>query len=90
MIVVEIIAPDGVVHHSECDEVVIPTTMGQIGVRTGHRPLVTVVKAGTVRVKHGDSEQQFAVSGGFAEVLPKAVSIITRAVTTEVDAQPKQ
>ena len=51
MLIIEIISPEKLVHHTEGVEVIIPTADGEIGVRTGHLPLLAPLIAGPVIVK---------------------------------------
>lgn len=78
MIQVKIVTPDGLAFEHTCEEVVLPTTTGFIGVRTGHRALITLLKGGTVRLKNGSSSQSVKIDEGFAEVNPTSVSLIVR------------
>lgn len=65
-----ITTPERVVYEDEVDEVTLPTTEGEITVLPHHIPLVTLSRAGVVRVKKGSAEQYLAVSGGYVEVQP--------------------
>lgn len=77
MITVEVISPERLVHTVKGVEVLLPTVEGQIGIRRGHLPLITVLKAGEVVVKHTDgSEALYAVGGGFAEIIKDHVRIL--------------
>lgn len=79
MIAIEIVTPHGIAFQGEGDEISIPTTEGFIGVRRGHRALITTLKKGFLTVrKDNDTNQKFQIAGGFAEVMPDKVSIITR------------
>ena len=78
MLIIEIISPEKLVHHTEGVEVIIPTADGEIGVRTGHLPLLAPLIAGPVIVKKQDgSEETLATLGGFVEIFDNTVSIMT-------------
>jgi F-type H+-transporting ATPase subunit epsilon len=62
---------------TEADEVFIPTLEGQIGVLPGHRPLYTAVGRGILTFKSGGSEESFSILGGFAEIGPEEVVVVT-------------
>jgi F-type H+-transporting ATPase subunit epsilon len=76
MLTLEIITPTQTVVTTEGDEITLPTLQGQIGVRAGHIPLVTPLKAGEIILHHGKESQSFVVGGGFAEVLPTGVHVL--------------
>ena len=77
MIKVEIVTPERLVHTVSGTEVLLPTTTGQIGVRRGHIPLITPLKAGQIIVKQeAGAEELYAVAGGFAEVTGTVVRVL--------------
>ena len=50
---------------------------GELGIAPRHAPLITLLKAGEVRVQMEDgSHQNFYVSGGILEVQPYLVSVL--------------
>jgi F-type H+-transporting ATPase subunit epsilon len=48
---VKVITPEKIIWNTESDEVVLPTVTGDLGVLTGHAPLVSVLEAGLLRKK---------------------------------------
>lgn len=66
----KIITPERVVFEDEVDEATLPTTEGEITVLPHHIPLVTLSRAGVIRLKKGAREEFLAVSGGYVEVQP--------------------
>ncbi len=77
MLTIEIVTPEKIVHHLHGTEVILPTIDGQIGVRPGHIPLITVLKPGEIEVKHSShAPSYYAVAGGFVEVLGNVVRIL--------------
>jgi F-type H+-transporting ATPase subunit epsilon len=75
-LIVEIVTPEHIVYTNEVEMVVAPTIDGEIGVLPLHVPLVGALKAGPVRVKHGDEVEWFAVSGGYIQVHEDKVIIL--------------
>jgi F-type H+-transporting ATPase subunit epsilon len=66
---VRVIAPDKTVWDATADEVILPSTTGQVGILTGHAPLVTALDIAVMQVKSGkDKWTKIALMGGFAEV----------------------
>lgn len=75
----EIITPQAVVLTKTVDEVILPGTSGEIGVLPGHLPLMTTLGSGRLIAVSGTERFKFAVHGGFAEVLPNKVVVLTGA-----------
>ena len=72
----EIVTPDRLVFTEEVDEVILPSVEGYMGVRPGHTPLLARLEVGEIAYRIGSTEKYLAISGGFAEVLQHAVSIL--------------
>ncbi|MFZ2189720.1 MAG: ATP synthase F1 subunit epsilon [Candidatus Magasanikiibacteriota bacterium] len=64
----KIATPEKVVYENEIFQVSIPTMSGEITVLPNHIPLVSVLKAGELKIVDKDGEHPFAVSGGFLEI----------------------
>ena len=75
---VRIVTPTGILFDGPADEAVIPGLEGALGIRHGHRRLITALKAGKVRVKQGGTEKAFEISGGFADIGPDGAVIAAR------------
>jgi F-type H+-transporting ATPase subunit epsilon len=73
----EVATPTRLVVSGEADEVVVPGTEGAFGVLPGHAPFLSLVGTGEVMYRSGREERYLAVSGGFAEVGPTRVTILT-------------
>lgn len=77
----EIITPQRQAFSEEVEEVVVPTTNGQIGVLAHHEPLFSSLAEGEIKIKTGNKEFFLAIGGGFMEVGHDKVSIlVSRAV----------
>jgi len=74
---VRVISPDKTVWDAEADEVVLPSTTGQLGVLSGHAPMLTALDIGVMRVRANKNAnwQAIALLGGFAEVDEDEVTI---------------
>jgi F-type H+-transporting ATPase subunit epsilon len=64
----KIVTPEKVIYENEISQVSIPTMNGEITILPNHIPLVSVLKAGELKIKDKDGEHSMAVSGGFLEV----------------------
>ena len=75
---VRVISPDKTVWDAEADEVILPSTTGQLGVLSGHAPMLTALDTGVMRVRANKSAswQAIALLGGFAEVDQDEVTIL--------------
>lgn len=76
---VRVIAPDKTVWDSTAEEVVLPSTTGQLGILTGHAPLLTALDTGVMRVRVNREWTAIALMGGFAEVEDNEVTILVNA-----------
>ena len=61
--------------------VVVTAMLGEVGIKPGHAPLLTMLKPGEIRVtlEHGQ-EEVYYVSGGMLEVQPYYTSILADTV----------
>ena len=75
---VRVISPDKTVWDAEADEVILPSTTGQLGILSGHAPMLTALDIGVMRVRatKNASWQAIALLGGFAEVDENEVIIL--------------
>ncbi len=73
---VRVIAPDKTVWDSGAEEVILPSTTGQLGILSGHAPLLTALDTGVMRVREAKDWVAIALMGGFAEVENDEVTIL--------------
>jgi F-type H+-transporting ATPase subunit epsilon len=74
---VELVAVEEKIWSGTADMVVARTTEGELGVLPGHAPLLGLLKEPSqVRIKSGDGEQAYEVSGGFLSVTGEGVTIL--------------
>lgn len=73
---VRVIAPDKTVWDADAEEVILPSTTGQLGILTGHAPLLTALDTGVMRVRESKEWVAIALMGGFAEVENDEVTIL--------------
>jgi len=79
---VRIIAPDKTVWDNTAEEVVLPSTTGQLGILSGHIPLLTALDVGVMRVRPAKDWVAIAIMGGFAEVDQDEVTVLVNAAET--------
>ncbi|MEM6447462.1 MAG: ATP synthase F1 subunit epsilon [Cyanobacteria bacterium J06642_2] len=75
---VRVLAPDSTVWDAEADETILPATSGQLGILSGHAPLITAIGTGVMRVRSGGQWTAIAVMGGFAEVENNDVTVLVK------------
>jgi F-type H+-transporting ATPase subunit epsilon len=74
---VDIVSAEGEIFSGEATMVFVPAKEGELGITPRHAPLLSLVKAGEVRVKTVEGEElSFYVGGGALEVQPKKVTIL--------------
>jgi F-type H+-transporting ATPase subunit epsilon len=74
---VDIVSAEGEIFSGPATELFAPASQGELGIHPRHAPLLTLLKAGEVRVKTADgSEQSFFVGGGALEVQPHKVTVL--------------
>ncbi len=88
----EIVTPERKTYSEDVDMVTIPGADGEYGILPLHVPLITALKPGELRILKGGQETFLATGGGFAEVMPDRVSILTDAAVrdTEIDENAAQ
>ena len=75
--VVNIVTPDGPVYDSEVSMAIVKTVTGEMGILPGHIPTVAPLAVSAVRLKKDNNTEVVAVSGGFVEIRPDKVTILT-------------
>ncbi|MEM1279886.1 MAG: ATP synthase F1 subunit epsilon [Cyanobacteria bacterium P01_H01_bin.152] len=75
---VRVIAPDKTIWDAEAEEVILPSTTGQLGILGGHAPLMTALDIGVMRVRPEKEWVAIALMGGFAEVDNDEITILVR------------
>src|SRR3982750_2863955 len=74
---VDIVSAEGEIFSGAASMVFAPGTDGELGIAPRHAPLLTLLKAGEVRVQTPDGqEQQFFVGGGALEIQPNKVTVL--------------
>lgn len=66
----KILTPEKPLFDGEVDEVLAPSTNGEIGILPKHISLISSLAPGELKIKKGESWDHFAIMGGFIEVRP--------------------
>lgn len=59
------------------ESITVPLFDGEMGILKGHSPVVGRLGLGLLRIKHGESSQNYFVEGGFVQVANNVVSVLT-------------
>jgi len=73
---VRVITPDKVVWDADAEELILPSSTGQLGILTDHAPLLTALDIGVMRLKSGNNWTSIVLMEGFAEVEANKVTIL--------------
>nr|YP_009294032.1 ATP synthase CF1 epsilon subunit [Hildenbrandia rubra]AOM67274.1 ATP synthase CF1 epsilon subunit [Hildenbrandia rubra] len=73
---IKIIAPDKTVWDAKAEEIILPSSTGQLGILTGHAPLLTALDIGVMRVRIQKEWIPIVLLGGFAEIESNEVIIL--------------
>ena len=76
---VDIVSAEASIYSGLAEFVVVPAEMGEVGIYPRHTPLLTRIKAGSVRIKSPDKAEEdlIYVSGGILEVQPGVITILS-------------
>ena len=78
----ELVTPEKLVRSDDVHMVVVPGVEGDFGVMEGHAPFMTTLKDGALDIyaSAGAPPERITVSGGFAEVGDKGLTVLAEAV----------
>ena len=74
----ELVTPDKLIMSDDVYMVVVPGTEGESGIMAGHAPYMTTLKNGEIAVYKtaGAQPERIPVTGGFAEVSDKGLTVL--------------
>ncbi|NJK33831.1 MAG: F0F1 ATP synthase subunit epsilon [Oscillatoriales cyanobacterium SM2_2_1] len=87
---IKVISPDRTVLDDTVEEVILPSTTGQLGILTDHAPLITALDIGVMRYRKDRDWQAIALLGGFAEVEENEVTVLVQSAQAGVDINPEK
>ena len=73
----KVVTPRRLLVEDDVDAVSLPSLEGEIGVLPGHRPLFVGIGKGKLTYRAGRDEESFAIQGGYAQVQPEKVVVMT-------------
>ena len=83
---VNIVSQEQELYQGKAKMVFAPASMGEVGILPGHSPFVSPLKSGQITVQEEDgTEQMIYISGGFIEVQPGVVTILSDTAVRSAD-----
>lgn len=73
---VSVISPEAALYEGDATSVVAPAFDGEVGILTGHAPMMTILGKGELRIEGGDA-RKFTIEGGFLQVVQNQVRVVT-------------
>ena len=75
---VDVVSAEESIFSGEAKFVSLPGEAGELGIYPRHTPLITRIKAGSVRIEKADGSEEFIfVAGGLLEVQPNCVTVLS-------------
>ncbi|MGE0562430.1 MAG: ATP synthase F1 subunit epsilon [Flavobacteriales bacterium] len=72
----EIITPEKNIYSGEVSLVNLPGSDGSFGILENHAPIISTLKAGTIKVVENDKELFFEVKGGVIEMSNNSIIVL--------------
>jgi F-type H+-transporting ATPase subunit epsilon len=83
MLTVSVISPEETLYEGTATSVVAPAYDGEVGILTGHAPMMTLLGRGTLRIMQAAGEGRYAVEGGFLQVVDDVVRVVTEKASVD-------
>jgi F-type H+-transporting ATPase subunit epsilon len=81
-----IVSPEGELFSGEVEMLIAEGGSGEVAINPRHAPLLATLKPGPLRLTmEGGAEEVFYASGGFIEVQPGSVTVLTDVVERATD-----
>jgi F-type H+-transporting ATPase subunit epsilon len=75
---VDVVSAEESIYSGEAKFVALPGEAGELGIYPRHTPLITRIKAGSVRIEKADGTEEFVfVAGGILEVQPNCITVLS-------------
>ena len=74
----DVVSAEESIFSGEARFVALPGEAGELGIYPRHTPLISRIKAGSVRIEMADGSEEFVfVAGGILEVQPDCVTVLS-------------
>jgi F-type H+-transporting ATPase subunit epsilon len=75
---VDVVSAEELIYSGEATFVALPGEAGELGIYPRHTPLISRIRAGSVRIQKPDGQEEFVfVAGGILEVQPDSVTVLS-------------
>jgi len=75
---VDVVSAEELIYSGEATFVALPGEVGELGIYPRHTPLISRIRAGSVRIQKPDGQEEFVfVAGGILEVQPDSVTVLS-------------
>ena len=75
---VDVVSAEELIYSGLATFVALPGEVGELGIYPRHTPLISRIKAGSVRIEMADGSEEFVfVAGGILEVQPDRVTVLS-------------
>lgn len=71
-----LVSPERSLASGKATAVQIPATEGDLTAMAGHAPLITTLRPGVLHVSGPDGEDDYVVTGGFAEISAEGITVL--------------
>lgn len=85
---IDIVTPSKRILSQTCDEAVLPSIFGEIGIMTDHAALLSLVGCGAMRIREGTKQNRLAIRGGFVQVFENKVTVLADEAVMADDVVP--
>jgi F-type H+-transporting ATPase subunit epsilon len=88
----KVITPEKIIFDDQADELILPTTNGEIAVLPQHVDLLTEITSGEMIIKAKGKNHHIAVTGGFLQIDKGSLSVLAEYAirSDEIDAKKAQ
>lgn len=86
----QIVTIEKKIFDEKVDSISLPTPMGEIGILPNHVPLVTSLTEGEIKIEKGKEISNLTCTGGFAQIQPNKVIVLTDAAEHAEDIDVKR
>ena len=74
---IDIVSAEEEIFSGTAEAVFAPLASGEVGIYPRHTPMIGELKAGEIRVRSGEEEDSYYVSGGVLEVQPHVITVLS-------------
>lgn len=86
----DLVSPERLLTSVQAREVKIPGAEGDLTAMADHSPLITTLRPGIVAVTSSEGDEEYAVTGGFAEINGDSVSVLAERAIPRADMTQEQ